>query len=1534
MANVDKRVVEMKFDNAAFERGVSNTLSTLDKLKSKLNFDGAVKGLGNLNTAGKNVDLSGMGQGVDAIQSKFSALEVAGVTALATLTNKAVNSGLQVAKSLTIGPISGGYSDYNEKLTSVQTIMSATGKDIKTVNSHFKELDTYSDKTIYNLSDMTGAFAKFTNAGLDMDKSVPAIKGIANMVALAGQGAGAASIAMYNLSQSIAGGFLTTIDYKSLNLANVATKEWKDQMIAGAVASGNLKKTADGTYATFNNGVRTTKKSFTTASLFTEGLSEQWATTGVLTKVLGDYGDTTTAIGKKAQAAAQDVRSLPMMMETLKAAVGTGWTDSFEFILGNVEESKKLFTGMTNAIGGVLEKSSQSRNHMLHQWKSLGGRTAIIDSVRNSWQALGAILKPIGDAFKSVFPSGGAGKTLSDFSYKLREITSHLKVGKETAENIKRTFQGLFSILKIGVSIGTGLFKALLKVFGVLGTGAGGGLSALLEFTAKAGDFLTSIQKWIAKTSAIEKFFTILTSPLKILKPVIGILVKLANAFAKLLTGDISGFKESLSDVGDTLKGMFVGILKGFKGFADFLSNGLYRISQLFTIFSLNAGDSGNSLVSKITGSIAEFFAYISNFATNLSIMASRLTSTFTGVTSEGQNFLSGFGSGALERVMGLINKVSGVFKNLKVDMDFKGTFASFSNNADSAASGGGNALASIGGVISAIWGSLGDIAGGIGTVATNVVSALGKFFGYIGPKIRDYLKTFDMQDLIAILNTGLLFTVVMTFRKIAKDVGGALNNMTAPFQQLTGTLKTMQNSVRSKIILAIAIAVGILVTSLVLLAKIPAQALGVGLAALTGLFVQIAVMMKVIDKIDPKSMIGAGIGMVAIATAVLILSHAIENLGKMDPGVLAQGAAALVALMAALAGMAFVLNGMKGILAAATGLLILAAAMTAMAGAIALYAAIPVDVLKKGIISMGIALLALGLAMRAFPKGMVLQAVGIGILAAALVVLVGVITALGNLPTHVIVKGIVALAVGLLILAVAANAMTGALPGAAAMLIMAAAIAVLAPALALLGSLPMKVIGKGLLAIAALMLIFVAAMYLLTPVIAVMLLFSSSLLTLGLAMLAAGTGFALFVGALALLTVVGAAGFAVLAAGIISLIALLPLMAQQLGYAVITFAKVIGDAAPKVAEAAGKVIMAFIDEVARLIPKIYAAGLDMIIGLLTAIRDRIGEITQLVIDIITIFITTLAENIGPVIAAGGRFLLALINGLADWIRKNNDRIGRAGMNIASAIIEGIGKGLRAAGHLAREALERMGQALIDAFKRFFGINSPSTVFADLGGYLIEGLVNGFKNGYHLVKDAVVGLGKKLPGWMQKVLGIESPSTVFHALGSFVGQGFANGIDSSTGLVNKATTGMGTDALSSIKTVMSNIGDSISSNMDSTPTIRPILDLSHVEKNAGKLDSMLSTNPLLSDVAYSKAKDIASGYTDNQAASLFDATQTRKALQTIAAMKPTQSDSVRPVTFNIDTVQDGDSLLRRARATNKMLTLAEGGDSTQVVNII
>lgn len=175
---IDQRVVEMRFDNAQFEKNSRDTMRTLDKLKEKLSFKGAAKGLEQVQAASENVDFSGMEKGLDTVQAKFSALDVIAFTALQRITDKVISTGEQMVKNLSVDQITSGWDKYNEKTSNVQTIMNATGKSIDQVNGYLNKLMWYSDETSYSFNEMTSALSQMTAAGGKIDKMIPMIMGI------------------------------------------------------------------------------------------------------------------------------------------------------------------------------------------------------------------------------------------------------------------------------------------------------------------------------------------------------------------------------------------------------------------------------------------------------------------------------------------------------------------------------------------------------------------------------------------------------------------------------------------------------------------------------------------------------------------------------------------------------------------------------------------------------------------------------------------------------------------------------------------------------------------------------------------------------------------------------------------------------------------------------------------------------------------------------------------------------------------------------------------------------------------------------------------------------------------------------------------------------------------------------------------------------------------------------------------------------------------------------------------------------------
>ena len=472
---VDERVVSMQFDNKQFEANVQTSMSTLDKLKQKLDFKGASKGLENVNAAVKNVNMSGLSSAVETVSMKFSALQVMAVTALANITNSAINAGKRIVHALTIAPITTGFQEYELKMNSVQTIIASTGESLETVNEYLEELNKYADKTIYSFSDMTSNIGKFTNAGVKLEDAVMAIKGISNEAAVSGANANEASRAMYNFAQALSAGYVKLIDWKSIENANMATVEFKNQLIQTAVELGTLTMVGDKYQSTTRDLNGKVSELFTSTSMFNESLSSQWMTTEVLVETLKDYADETTDIGKKAYAAAQDVKTFTQLFDTLKEAAQSGWAQTWELIIGDFDEAKEFLTGLSKTFGGIIDAMSEARN------KLLGG------ALNSKWDQL---LDKI----------NAAGISAKAFQDKLKETAKKSGISIDELIEEYGSLSKVITSGKIPVDVITKTIKSLINAE-TTATESTKELGDIVDRVIK-GEFGTTQSRWIALTEA------------------------------------------------------------------------------------------------------------------------------------------------------------------------------------------------------------------------------------------------------------------------------------------------------------------------------------------------------------------------------------------------------------------------------------------------------------------------------------------------------------------------------------------------------------------------------------------------------------------------------------------------------------------------------------------------------------------------------------------------------------------------------------------------------------------------------------------------------------------------------------------------------------------------------------------------------------------------------------------------------------------------------------------------------------------------
>lgn len=551
--SIDERVVEMQFDNQQFEKGISTSVKSLDKLKKSLQLDDAGRSFEKLERSAKNVRLDGLAASVDAISSKFTLMGRMSIAWMDNIAHAAVNAGKRIVNALTVDPVRSGFNEYELKMDSVKTIMNATGESVETVSKYLEELNKYADDTIYSFSDMTSNIGKFTNNGVKLSDATMAIKGVANAAAYAGASSQQASAAMYNFSQSLSS-FLNTRDWYSIENANMATTQMKQAFIDTAVELGTLQKTAEGFYKTIDG------KHEVTVANFRDTLQYQWGTRDVIIKTLSKYSDTTTELGQKAMEAATQVRTLSKMWAALKEAAQSGWGQTWEIVFGNIDEATKLFTGMSNAISEVLEKQTKTRNKVLQTWKDLGGRDSIINAVANSFNSLRAVLGEVKQAFFNIEPKS-MGEKLAALSKKIETVSQNL-LNWLWSENkydndwpilagIRRSIGGIKSAFGIVLD----LFKALGGGFAKLFPKLIPSFDSLVASGAKVGDWLKNLRKSIQDGKYFENF---VQSLVDMVKPLVDYMPTLWDHVKTLFSG-LGGVLEKYK-VKEKLKGAFTAI--------------------------------------------------------------------------------------------------------------------------------------------------------------------------------------------------------------------------------------------------------------------------------------------------------------------------------------------------------------------------------------------------------------------------------------------------------------------------------------------------------------------------------------------------------------------------------------------------------------------------------------------------------------------------------------------------------------------------------------------------------------------------------------------------------------------------------------------------------------------------------------------------------------------------------------------------------------------------------------------------------------
>ena len=1288
---VDERVVEMRFDNKQFEQNIQTSLSSIDKLKRSLNLEGAAKGLEIVNDAAQKCNMSPLTNAVETVRVRFSALEVMAITALQNITNSALAAGKNLVSAFTVDPIKSGFEEYETQINAVQTILANTsskGTTLDQVNNALDELNHYADMTIYNFTEMTRNIGTFTAAGVDLDTSVAAIKGIANLAAVSGSNSQQASTAMYQLSQALAAGTVKLQDWNSVVNAGMGGQVFQDA----------LKETAKVHGIAIDEMIKD-------EGSFRETLSKGWLTSDILTETLakftGDlnedqlrtmgYADdqikSIMEMGKTANDAATKVKTFTQLFDTLKEAAQSGWTQSWEIIVGNFEEAKELLTEVSDTFSAVINASADARNKMLQDWKDLGGRTMMIEAVKNVFEGLVSVAKPVREAFNEIFQPM-TGKQLAEITERIRDLTAKFKMGEESSKNLKNTFKGVFAVLDI-------VGQAFKAVAGGVGELIGLFLPAgngVLSLTGSFGEYLVKLDETVKKTDVFGKAVSTVVDIVKTAITFVKTAGEKVKEFGKAAGEqfDFPGFElfhsflervhDRMAQIGDGAGKMKSGVIVAFEMMGEALEKCKFLkvMEALWTAVKVIAGGIADA-VGTMMGTLAEKlgnadFSGVLDILNSIAVGGIALSvSKFLKSVTEPLDGLNDI----LEGVTGILDGVRGCFEAYQTNLK-AGTLLKI-----------GAAIALLAGSIVAI--SLIDsdkLSASLGAITVLFANLLGamaifnKISSDTGKVSKACTAMIAMSVAVSILAGALKKVSDLDWGELARGligIAGLTTIVVASSKAMASGQKQVMKGATSLIIFGAAIK--ILASACKDLSKLQWDELGRGLTGVGVLFAEIAVFLRV-AKFNGK-MISTATGIVILAAAMKVLASACKDFGQMEWSEIGKGLAGIGGLLAELAVFTNLAGNAKHVMSTGVALIAIGAAMKIFASAVKDFSQLQWDEIGRGLTAMGGALAEVAIAVNLMPKNMIGIGTGLVIVGGALEIIANCMSKFGGMQWEEIGRGLTVMGGALAELAISLNFMKGTLGGSAALLVASGALAVLAPVLSILGALSWEAIAKGLISIAGAFTIIGVAGAVLTPLVPTILALSGAfaligvgVLTIGAGLLAAGTGLsALAIGFTALATA-GAAGATAIVAALTVIVTgiagLIPAVLTKVGEGIIAICKVIAAGAPAIGEAVKAVILTMIDVFVSCVPQLADGALQLVVGVLAALVTYTPQIVDLAFKFLIGILEGIASNLPSLIKAGVDVLVAFFAGIVDALRGIDTGAllkGIAGIGMLSAIM-------------------------------------------------------------------------------------------------------------------------------------------------------------------------------------------------------------------------------------------------------------------------
>lgn len=1432
MGTIDERIVKLSFDNKGFESGIQKTLSSLEALNKaldKMDNTQAAKELGKsmndinkilknnnlgnldklLNKQGifsklgdgvskigsglfnafKKIDFASIGskltsmfkgstdgasslaRGVENVTAKFSHLQVIAATALANITNRMVNAGAQMAKALTIDPIKDGFGEYETKMNAMQTIFANTshkGTTYDDITKALEELNKYSDKTIYNFGQMTDNIGKFTAAGVDLDTSVTAVKGLANLAAMSGVDNARAQGVMYQASQALSKGYFQLMDWKSFSNNGMGNDRFKQLLIetsellgtgasAAIEAAGgfdeSLSKSKWLTNDVMNESLKMLAGYYTEADLLQMGFNKKQAANIM-------------QLAKQAEESATQIRTVTQLFDTMKETVGSGWAKTWEWIIGDKEQATELLTGIKTGFENLINPGIDARNKMFEEWNKGGGRDSLISGFKNMFEGVGKVAGSVKDAFRDIFPPM-TGKKLIELTKGFENFTEKLKISDKTAAKIKDTFKGVFSIFDIGKTAIGSIFKAF--------SGGGGLFSGL-------GNGLLTI------TSTIGKFFSSINDGIKSS----GIFDKISSGISNGLKNITNGFQKA----GEIIKGMFkylldfdfgpvFDIFKPFatnlsKGFGDILSGvgkmlGGFNINGLMSTLSLLAGKGAFDKLKSIFDDVGESVTGLTKIFKNLTDIPKNISEVLGSVTEYLKAMTTDINAGALLKIAGAITLLALSLSTLAT-IDQGGL--------ESALSGLTVLFAELIGAFALLTKVTSGGKLGKGGFLGNL---LGGFFGK-GELVTTAAALVGFSAAILVLSAAVKVLSSMKPAELMTGLAGVAGSMLV----LVGAAKLL-DGVKVPLIKAgasmilVAAALNVMASAVKKFAEINPNNMLAGLMGIAATLVELAAFMKLADFGGLN--VSSAVGLLGVAAALLVLQNAVNKFGSMDLKGMGQG-------LLGIAGALGVIAGFSRLAGSATSMLVMAAALVVMGGALHILssavrsmAGMDWDDMARGLTVMAGSLAILAAAVKLM-SGVGLLAVGAGLVVASagLMLLSNAMKSLAEMSWQEMARGLTAMAGGLLVLGVATAAMSGMVVGAGALLLLAGAMAILTPQLMAMSNLSWGQVAVGLAMLAGSLTILGVAGLAATAIAPGLAILAGAVILLGLGCLTAGAGVTLFATGLATLAAVGAGGMFAITEAIRNLINLLPQVGTKMGEFVTNMAVAFAQGIPQIANAIGQAMLGLLESIRTYGPQIVAVGTELIVLLGNALIQAGPQLVNVAVQLIVMFVNALAGAAGQLATAGANLIINLINGISSHVGD----IIQAAINLGISLIDGLAQGIQ-------NNAERVGTAIGNLIK--VGISSAGTMakaaMKEMGTGAVTSLASGITGGIGKATSAMSQLVSRT------VTSAKSKATQFLSAGRQWVTSISSGIKGAVGTVTGAISSLVSNAVNKARSAAS-----------------------------------------------------------------------------------------------------------------------------------